>query len=232
MRALMLIATTLLSACAPATVRHGVGAYRPDVPSDERTPWEWAKVANQGAPTDRMTPDPRDPENINSVSSAPKDRDGLRRLHPGDAVSISIMSSTDSISYHEEIDNKGMVTIKLLGNVMLDGLTTSEAEELIERLYIERDIFKSIDVVVMAQQVSYFIRGEVKSPGQYPFTSGKTLLQAIAEAGGYTDFYDEKGEIKRGDKTLYFNTKKIKKEEQKDPQIQDGDIIVIYKSIW
>lgn len=37
-----------------------------------------------------------------------------------------------------------------------------------------------------------YVQGEFKNPGQYAWTNGMTVMDAISAAGGFTDFADER----------------------------------------
>lgn len=74
----------------------------------------------------------------------------------------------------------------LVSQVTVGGLTTGEAQELIaERL---RDGYlRNPNVAVQVLNYRpFFILGEVRSAGQYPYVDGMTVQTAVAIAGGYT----------------------------------------------
>ena len=78
---------------------------------------------------------------------------------------------------------------------------------------------------------SYYVRGEVRQPGRFALTTGMTLVQAIATAGGFTDFADA-GDIRilRGDKKLKFNVKDLEAHPEKDVDLETNDIIIVTRS--
>lgn len=151
-----------------------------------------------------------------------------RRLKRGDRVAIHLRSIPTPQDIHDEIDGDGDVNLDLIGTIHLEGTTTSEAEKMIEKAYIEGKYYTQITVIVVAQADEYFLRGEIKSPGKYSLTGDMTLLKAIAAAGGYTDYHNPKKiTIYRGEQVLRFNAVRIEAGKDEDPLIEPGDIIVI-----
>lgn len=232
----------IVSACTTSEVSQQVAPYQPNVPSTVRSPWAWVAKLETTAkvPTEPAAqPAKHGPQTPKvSVSGAEQNgpaADGVNRrvLKPGDAVAITLLTASEQKTYQEEIDDDGHVVVRYLGDMELAGLTTSQAEALIEKGLIDEGYFRSVEVIVLAQQVTYFIRGEVNAPGEYELTRAKSLMQAISEAGGYTVFADEKKiYISRNNTKLDFNGKKISKQEAEDPRIQGGDIIVVERTIW
>ena len=79
------------------------------------------------------------------------------------------------------------------------------------------------------------VDGQVRKPGIYPVSSNATLLQVIAQAGGFQDIADEsKLYVFRefGDKKLVanYNVSQIRTGKQQDPRIFGGDVIVSFAS--
>jgi len=79
----------------------------------------------------------------------------------------------------------GAVTIPLVGEVMVEGITPLELEGIVRTRYAEILSEPEVSVIVSnsASQM-VFIFGEVRSPGSYPFKGAMTILDAIAGAGG------------------------------------------------
>ena len=74
---------------------------------------------------------------------------------------------------------------------------------------------------------SFYIMGEVNTPGSYPYRSGLTVLNAAALAGGFTYRADEDDiEISRGDgtATLY--------EAPPNAAIRPGDVIRVKERLF
>jgi polysaccharide export outer membrane protein len=155
-----------------------------------------------------------------------------RVLKRGDKIMIELRGIPVSEQIRSEIDELG-VNLPLIGRIKIaEGVTTFDAEKLIEKAYIDGGFYTKINVIVTTQEDEYFIQGEVKMEGKYLMTGDRTLLQAISTAGGYTDFA-KKSQVKviRGQgkdkQILYFDCERIGVMKEKDALIKPGDIIVV-----
>jgi protein involved in polysaccharide export with SLBB domain len=86
------------------------------------------------------------------------------------------------------VERTGNVTIPLIGDIQVVGLTLQEIQPRI--LQAIRDLYPSINrielsITEMVSQVVYVI-GQVGNPGRYVFPSPPNLWEAIREAGGPT----------------------------------------------
>jgi len=79
-----------------------------------------------------------------------------------------------------------LLALPLIGQVKVVGLTLSEAQGLITQKY-GRDYLVNprVNVEVLNYR-PFFILGEVKNPGSYPYVNGISIVNAVALAGGYT----------------------------------------------
>lgn len=106
-------------------------------------------------------------------------------LDSGDRVRVVIFRHED-LSGEFEIDGTGTFSMPLIGDVDAGGLTARQLESRIaDRL---RDGYL-VDPQVSIEVLNYrpfFILGEVNQPGQYPYASGMSVINAVALAGGFT----------------------------------------------
>src|SRR5690606_8384373 len=85
-----------------------------------------------------------------------------------------------------ELDGGGKMALPLLGEVRVGDMTLREAEQAIAaRLHPDYLIDPKVSIQVVNYR-PFYILGEVKSPGSYPFVNGITVVQAVALAGGFT----------------------------------------------
>jgi polysaccharide export outer membrane protein len=106
-------------------------------------------------------------------------------LGPGDQLRVMVFGHED-LSGEFEIDGSGRLAFPLVGSVAVGGLTVSQAEQtIVGRLKPDylRDPQVSIEVL---NYRPFYIIGEVRSPGSYPYRSGINVLNAVAIAGGFT----------------------------------------------
>jgi polysaccharide export outer membrane protein len=84
------------------------------------------------------------------------------------------------------VNSNGAIAVPLIGDVVATNRTATELSlEITARLsqgYL-RDPRVSIDVVNFRP---FYILGEVNKPGEYPYSNGLTVLNAVATAQGFT----------------------------------------------
>jgi polysaccharide export outer membrane protein len=156
-----------------------------------------------------------------------------RALSKGDKVKISLTGIPQPEEIENVVNDFGFVTLPLVGSIQIEGLTTAKAEQRIRQTYIDKQFYKSIDVIVVAQEGEFFVRGEIKKEGVFPVSGDVTLMQGIIMAGGYTDYAKKTGiKLIRGRKTTVYDAEKIEKREIQDPLIRTGDIIVVPRRVF
>lgn len=160
-------------------------------------------------------------------------RTSVYRIKTGDGVVIHLRGIPQEQMIEDVVDDAGMVTLPFLNEVEASGLTASELERAIRRAYVERGIYKDVTVNVVLPAQSYYVRGEVRVPGRFPLVSGVTVLQAIATAGGYTEFANpRKVNILRGGKVRYVDARALEKHPERDIPLEAGDVIVVPRSVF
>ncbi len=118
-------------------------------------------------------------------------------LGSGDRIRVLVFGQ-DALSNTYSVNGSGSISMPLIADVPVHGLTTAQAERAIEaRLrggYL-RDPHVSVEVDAYRP---FFVLGEVTVAGQYPFINGMTIRKAIAVAGGFTPRgYQKAAEITR-----------------------------------
>ena len=156
---------------------------------------------------------------------------GAYKLQPLDPLFIRFSGVLDQVQLDPVIDENGDISLlHIEESIRAAGLTTSELEDKIERLYIEGEIYRNISVNVAMTAKVFYVQGEVLQPGQFPLSSGTTLLQAIASARGYTSFANKKKvTVTRQGKIYTYNLKILEKDPSKDVKIEAGDVIKVWQ---
>jgi polysaccharide export outer membrane protein len=162
------------------------------------------------------------------------ERAGAYRMRTGDPVIVFLRGiPPQDAEIQDVIDDAGYINLPYLENILASGKTTFQLEAEIQRQYIEQQIYRSITVNVVMPSQSYFVRGEVRAPGRFAMVTGITLVQAIASAGGFTDFADRTDvKVIRGEKTTRYNARDLERHPERDIAIEPGDVIVIERSIF
>ena len=110
---------------------------------------------------------------------------GGYRLGPGDKMRVIVFGEPE-LSGEFFVDDAGTVDLPLIGNVAANGQTVPDFEKLVVEQFSNgylRDPKISIEVL---NYRPFFIIGEVKRGGEYPYKSGLTVQDAVAIAGGYS----------------------------------------------
>jgi polysaccharide export outer membrane protein len=106
------------------------------------------------------------------------------RLGSGDKIKLNVYNEED-LSGEFDVGGDGSLSLPLVGQIQVGGLTLPEFEQkLTEKLKAYVRVPK-----VSAQVLNYrpfYIQGEVKNGGEYPFSNGLLIRDAVAKAGGYT----------------------------------------------
>jgi protein involved in polysaccharide export with SLBB domain len=106
-------------------------------------------------------------------------------LGPNDRIRLKVYGEAD-ITGEYEVDSNGQVSIPLAGHIPAAGLTTKQLERSITSALakgIVRDPRVNVEVALYRP---YYILGEVKKGGEYPYRVGLTVMDAVASAGGFT----------------------------------------------
>jgi polysaccharide export outer membrane protein len=126
------------------------------------------------------------PVSLPKGPQAVADADGPYLLDTGDRLRIFVYGQPN-LSRLYTVDHHGNVVIPLIGKVRARGKTVYRlAATIRDRLGSQfvRDPQVTVDI---NQNRPFFIMGEIRNAGQFPFVSGMTVQKAIAIAGGYSE---------------------------------------------
>lgn len=106
------------------------------------------------------------------------------RLREGDTLRISFPGAPNLDSTYQ-IRRDGKITLTLGGEVMAAGLTPTELEKEILRLYEAQLEVKQVVVAATSPGYPIFVSGAVLRPGKFIVDRPVTVVEAIMEAGGF-----------------------------------------------
>lgn len=112
-------------------------------------------------------------------------QDARYTLDSGDKVRLLVFGQKD-LSGDFVVTGNGTLSLPLIGEVAVKGLTLRQVETAIADK-LQPDYLKNPRV--SAEVINYrpfYIIGEVKNPGTYPYVNGMRIVNAVAIAGGYT----------------------------------------------
>jgi polysaccharide biosynthesis/export protein len=170
-----------------------------------------------------------------SAGAAAKPHDNSFVIGTDDRLSINVWKETD-LTETVPVRSDGRISMPLIGEIQAAGKTPLQLEQDIAgklKTYITEP-----EVTVMVLQINsqkFNILGRVAKPGSYSLSNTTTVLDAIAEAGGFQDFAKQKNVyILRhnpgGDEQkIAFNYKEVirGRNPQENIRLQPGDTIVV-----
>ena len=155
-------------------------------------------------------------------------------LGAGDLLQVTVFES-EKLNAKVRVSSRGHITLPLLGQVMVKGLTAREAEIKIEKHYRVKYIKDPHVTVFVEEHMSQRVTlvGQFKQPGTYEYPSRQTLLDVMALAGGLTDKAGNMIQVRRHEarpgepNVLVIDLDQLMKEGRTDlnVDINGGDII-------
>src|SRR6185503_2922488 len=89
------------------------------------------------------------------------------------------------------VPDSGVITLPYNVRVHAAGKSTGQLEQDIREAYVPA-YFVNLTAIVTTEERSFIVDGEVRQPGQKPYTGEVTVLRAIGTAGGFTEFANRK----------------------------------------
>ncbi|MFZ0319169.1 MAG: polysaccharide biosynthesis/export family protein [Candidatus Sulfotelmatobacter sp.] len=123
----------------------------------------------------------------NSAATASENSPSLR-LGPGDLIEVAVYNVPE-LATKARIGNNGDVYLPLIDYVHVGGLTTEEAQTLIEKRLEDGGFVRGAHVTIFMDESAsqgVTILGEVVKPGIYPVLGDRKLYDLISAAGGFS----------------------------------------------
>lgn len=126
------------------------------------------------------------------VQSMPRDQApvNVTTINAGDLVDVRVFGQPD-VSSKGVVRPDGTLTLPLLGQVPVAGERPEDAAQLLEQKLAKFVIKPEVTVVIEQSRVNVAVLGEVKAAGVVELDSPATVLDALAKAGGMTEFADD-----------------------------------------
>jgi len=149
------------------------------------------------------------------------------RLGANDVIKVQVYGE-DALTTETRVGGDGKISVPLLGVLEVKGLTVKETAELIAKRLADGFLKNPRVVIYITKYRNFFVSGEVKNPGGYPYEEGLTVLKAVTLAGGFTNRASE-GRIKI--KRLKGKVEETISVKLDDPVFPD-DVIVVPESFF
>ena len=124
---------------------------------------------------------------------------GLDRLPPapvaayqlgaGDEVRVMVpgLANPELLNATYVVNDRGHLSLPVVGDIDAGGKTVPQLQRSIATLLMERGLLNTPTVSVQPVRLRpFYVMGEVKSPGEYQYRAGMSVLAAVSAAGGYT----------------------------------------------
>ena len=162
------------------------------------------------------------------------EREAAYKIGPQDILRIDVWRE-DQLTRTVPVRPDGKITLPLLNDVQAAGLTPMELAEVI-REDLKRYI-SNPQVTVSVTEINsrrVYVTGEVIRAGAYALLPHMTVLQALSNSGGFTQFARVKNiyvlRVEKGKQAkLPFNYKETisGKNPEQSIELQSGDVIVV-----
>lgn len=159
----------------------------------------------------------------------------------GDVLEVKVFQE-DDLSARSRVAQDGTVTLPLLGQVKVAGMTLAGATRQVHKLLGNDYLVNPVVIVTLVETVKsrFTILGQVQAPGMYELPEGEelSLLQAISLAGGYTRLANPARITLRrregaGEILTQFDGKALAKgRNTKRERIQAGDTIYVPERVF
>ena len=151
-----------------------------------------------------------------------------------DVLNINVWKEPE-ISQSVVVRPDGKISLPLVGEVFVSGLTPVQAQTLLANKL--QSILTSPQVTVTVTEIRsrvVFVTGEVVKPGAYPLLVPTTILQSITNAGGLGQFANKKGifvlrTVDGKQQKIPFSYSQVIKGEKSEQNIllHPGDTVVV-----
>lgn len=109
-------------------------------------------------------------------------------LGPGDIFEVRVYGEKD-LSGEFRVSGEGSISYPLVGELMVKDRSASQIANMIQDK-LAAGYLKAPYVTVAIKQYNskkVFVLGQVSKPGTFPFEGEMNIIQAITQAGGFTD---------------------------------------------
>lgn len=198
-------------------------------------------LGSQGLAAQARTARPSEPDAAIAASSSttpdlPKrDQADPYLIGPGDLLAITVWKDPE-LSRTMPVRPDGRISLPLIGEVAASGLTAAGLQSAIIEKLVPFMSHPEVNVIVQEIRSRHFnIVGKVNKAGVYDLLKPTTVLDGLAQAGGFQDFarvtkiYVLRRAGDNSTRMLPFNYKQVVKGRALDQnlQLEPGDTIVV-----
>ncbi|THJ23915.1 MAG: hypothetical protein CAF45_006200 [Nitrospira sp. CG24E] len=119
----------------------------------------------------------------------PSQRD-IYRIGPNDVIRIQVFGE-EELSLERKVEGDGKIDFPLLGAVPVEGKTVQELQRYLTSHLASGYLRHPKVSISIVRHRNFYVSGEVKTPGGFPYEEGLTLQKAVAMSGGLTEKSDK-----------------------------------------
>ncbi len=201
--------------------------------------WMAPEAPAQGSPSktevsnsNAQVPNEKSTSGTNRGTAVPIQPPEGYRVGADDELSISVWHEPE-LSQSVVVRPDGMITLPLLNDIKIVGLSTQELQALLaDKLKTLVNDPQVTIVVRNIRSLKVFLVGAVSKQGMYPMNAGMTILELITQGGGLSPFA-KSGSIyilRTVDSKkirISFNYKKALQGKGENPVLRPGDMVVV-----
>ncbi len=216
------------SQSAQAVSHAGTSASNPVTPQApvKMAPAEATQNTGPGADLGRGTV-------LNTALSPPA---GDLHIGVGDLLEVEVFGAPE-FNKQVRVSSSGDVSLPLIGPVRLAGLSTVEAEKLVEKKLLDGGYFTDPHVSIFEKEYQtqgISVLGEVQKPGIYPMLGSHKLFDVISAAGGTTPKAGNQVTITHRDRAQPSQSLTLagngSDSTRNNPDVLPGDTVVVQKA--
>ena len=222
----------LLSGCSSVGLTDAFGTSAPTerfVTLPNTMTAEQARFISAGS-----NPDPRVLSDMQALST--QQANNVYLIGQSDLLNIKVFQA-DELSGEVRVNQRGAITLPLLGSVRIAGLSKVQAEQRLIEL-LGANLLQNPQVSIFIKEYTnrrITVEGEVNKQGVFPLNGKITVLQAIALAGGLGEkakpdsiaLFRKEGARSRA---YYLDINLIREGRVSDPFVMNDDRIVVQRS--
>lgn len=149
------------------------------------------------------------------------------KMGSGDLIKIEVFGEED-LKREVRLGDSGTISYPFLGDIRVVGQTVAELEFFI-RQGLKGDYLVDPQVSISVMEYRpFYINGEVKKPGGYPFQPALTVRKAVSLGGGFTERASESSiTVVHED-----DPKQTQHKATLESKVRPGDIITVNQSFF
>lgn len=232
MRICLLCCVAVLTGCSASGLS---GAFGTPAPSESFAALPNTITADQERfVSGSSNPDPRVLADMKALAS--QAGNDVYLIGSSDLLTIKVFQASE-LSGEVRVDQRGAITLPLLGSVRIAGLTQAQAERRLAEL-LGANLLQNPQISIFIKQFTnqrITVEGAVNKQGVFPINGKITVLQAIALAGGL-DKNARKDSValfrkeEAGNRVYYLDIDFIRGGNVSDPFVMNDDRIVVQRS--